>query len=711
MWPVLLPHRSRLRWELLALACFGVVSGSACDQPAQRIILGPLPARPIPRVFDEDAGLAIPDGATPCHLDAECSDGIDCTEDECLPPGYCSSRIDNSRCSDNLICDGIEYCDPTQGCVSSPPPSCDDQDTCTIDHCDESVKDCVHDPRDFDHDGEADYHCPGGTDCDDFDPARSMGAAELCGDGIDNDCDGMIDESNCGAVPHDTCSDALDIGAGGSFEVSIVGTVEDYITSCGDMTMRDVVFAFTLSEPQDVKFEARGLLPAGGDEIAALSLQRNCGDASSEVECARGDPGDLRSRALPAGQYYLIGASSAGAVTLVLEASFSPATPTPTNKTCDTALDVGQGGHFAGDFVDVGDDFSGACSTAGQPDVFYALHLNEEHDVEIAAIGGESRMLTVTLRAGCDATAKEWPCQIGQGIVTRIHQLPKGDYILVLEGPSTHEIPFTLDLTVTDPTPPPSGDNCSVAQPLTFGQTQTLSLTTLQNDVDSSCQSDGPDAVFSLSLASAQDLQIRVESGDAVTVSALQTKCGMPLSERVCRLGAPVSMRLHDVPAGDYFMVVDSPSATSMSVTVDALPPTVTTKVTDNDTCETSTEIPSTGGLFSGDTSTLLQDYSASCGGGANSDDAAFQLQLSARQHVVATLDASFDTVLLRFNGKTSGPQCSADVLAACNDDGMMGSDAILDETLPAGTYYYVVDGYKDNSAGPYTLDVSVSDP
>jgi hypothetical protein len=67
--------------------------------------------------------------------------------------------------------------------------------------------------------------------------------------------------------------------------------------------------------------------------------------------------------------------------------------------------------------------------------------------------------------------------------------------------------------------------------------------------------------------------------------------------------------------------------------------------------------------------------------------------------------------VLLRYNTPSSGALCNSPQPAACNDDIGNGSDAVLDEVLDAGTYYYIVDGFKDSNTGPYTFDVTVTDP
>src|ERR1700755_3603848 len=90
---------------------------------------------------------------------------------------------------------------------------------------------------------------------------------------------------------------------------------------------------------------------------------------------------------------------------------------------------------------------------------------------------------------------------------------------------------------------------------------------------------------------------------------ALQTECGNELTERVCRSGMPIQSLVHAVPAGTYFLVIDSYSATKVDLQVDKAPPTAVTPVTGNDTCYSAASVPETGGLFSGNTSTLQADY------------------------------------------------------------------------------------------------------
>ena len=67
---------------------------------------------------------------------------------------------------------------------------------------------------DADDDGYNDAAC-GGNDCDDSDPDVNPGAAEVCDDGIDNDCDGSIDEG-CTSCPDADGDGYEDAACGGT---------------------------------------------------------------------------------------------------------------------------------------------------------------------------------------------------------------------------------------------------------------------------------------------------------------------------------------------------------------------------------------------------------------------------------------------------------------------------------------------------------------
>jgi hypothetical protein len=108
-------------------------------------------------------------GAVACLSDAECDDELPCTMDRCVE-GRCQSAEaeDGTSCADGRFCTVDDRCE-AGACVGTP-RSCDDGDPCTLDSCDEGMARCL---------GEA--VLPG--------PAED----DLCGDGIDQNCDGVVD--------------------------------------------------------------------------------------------------------------------------------------------------------------------------------------------------------------------------------------------------------------------------------------------------------------------------------------------------------------------------------------------------------------------------------------------------------------------------------------------------------------------------------------
>jgi hypothetical protein len=703
-----------LRLSLVSIfAASLVLAAGACNEAPDTIVLGKLPKRPVDRNA-EDAGFDIPDGSIACDSDSDCDDGVDCTVDVCLSQGYCRSTTDYTRCADDSFCNGIEVCDAIKGCLPGVVPTCDDMDACTIDSCSDEEKSCIHGPRDFDHDGEADVHCAGGTDCDDFDETRGTTRAEICGDQIDNDCDDQVDEQNCGKPAHDSCDDALDITTPGTHEVSLRGAVGDYTLSCTEEPggYPDAVFTFELTETRDVRITARGILIGGEDEIATVAVQTKCGQRSSELKCSTSFPADLRMRALEPGRYYVI-ANSAQAASVWLSFDTSPPTPAPTNALCEDAIDVSAGGRFEGDFVDVGDESMSVCGLEKQPDVYYKLKLEKESDVEISAVSDEAGQLTISVRDSCDPASTVRGCRSAEPALTRLHQLAPGEYIVVLEGPASRELSYALEVSILDPTPVPQGDGCNAPIPLTVGMPTLVSLADKQAEVKSSCESSGPDAVFSLHLDTPRNVVIDADAEQDIVFVALQKTCGDVGTERACRKSNSVQVQLQNVDAGDYFVVVDSPTAQNVTVqvqTYDATPTTV--PVTGNDTCATAHEILGSGGMYTGDTRSLLNDFSNACGDNVSSLDAVYKLQLNDRRHVVAEMESGFDGVLHRLRDQRTTPDvCSNIASEACATKEAGGNLMVLDEFLSTGVYYYVIDGRDNYNTGYYKFVVTITAP
>ncbi|MGD8860827.1 MAG: putative metal-binding motif-containing protein [Myxococcales bacterium] len=675
-----------------------------------------------------DAGLPpIPEGAWLCDDDRDCDDGVQCTRDVCAPGGFCVNSAQSARCSDGVFCNGVEVCDPLSGCEPGFARNCDDGDVCTIDSCSERDKRCEHAPRDFDDDGEVDYHCAGGTDCDDFDATRSAAAPEVCGDTIDNDCDDVIDERDCGRVGHDVCDTALDVSAGGVFDVTLQGAAADYALGCAEPGKRDVVFTFELEEPRDVSLIARGLLSDGSAERAFLALRERCQDSATELECRRGVPGVLRRRALPAGRYFVL-VSSDFAERMALEARFAEPSEAPENQSCDSPLDVTGGGRFEGDFVDVSDDERLPCGFVDAEDLIYSFTLDQEQDVEVSALGVQRQNLRFALRTSCKQAETTQRCVNGQPARARFHQLSAGTYYLVLEGSPSQEMDFTLDVAVLPPSPAPRGDSCADPLDLDIGVEQDGTLVSrqdlvhvlcgcepdaLESGLDRQCGDFMNDVVYRVNVPEPMDLGIRIDGGDRMGFD-LRSVCADRATQLACidTPTARVDRRVRDLTPGEYFLIVESQRNPAFVVELEQLPRTIPEPVTGNGRCETATIVPPEGGLYVGDTRDFQDDYQAAlCGGGARSSDGAFLLELTRRSRVTARLEAVHDTVLYRFEDTGEGPAaCEARLEDQCNDDDGMTQNSLLTETLDPGRYYYVVDGFAEGNEGEYILEISVDD-
>jgi len=139
----------------------------------------------------------------------ECNDDNTCTIDTCDPVNnVCVFTPSDALCNDGLYCNGVETCDPLAGCQPGTPPDCDDGVVCTIDSCNESTDSCDHEPDD----GACDdgLFCNGVEMCDPINGCQA-GTPPNCADSVPctvDTCNEMTD--SCDRTPQDSlCQNSL----------------------------------------------------------------------------------------------------------------------------------------------------------------------------------------------------------------------------------------------------------------------------------------------------------------------------------------------------------------------------------------------------------------------------------------------------------------------------------------------------------------------
>ncbi|MBI2560020.1 MAG: hypothetical protein HYW14_02675 [Planctomycetes bacterium] len=116
-------------------------------------------------------------------VDNDCDELIDCNDPDCRHPENCTNGVDDD--CDNLV-------------------DCNDPD-CQIDK-----------------DNDGCFAPPCGNDCDDNNSRRCPNFTENCSDGVDNDCDSLIDclDDDCPPCPEEICYDGVDNDGDGLVDCS-----------------------------------------------------------------------------------------------------------------------------------------------------------------------------------------------------------------------------------------------------------------------------------------------------------------------------------------------------------------------------------------------------------------------------------------------------------------------------------------------------------
>jgi hypothetical protein len=226
----------------------------------------------------------------------------------------------------------------------------------------------------------------------------------------------------------------------------------------------------------------------------------------------------------------------------------------------------------------------------------------------------------------------------------------------------------------------------------------------------------GRDLVYTYTLATAKDVEVRVTSGGGslfspVTYVRGAGQCALGFAGNEVACGASTGpgtavVYVPNQPAGTYPLFVDSNSYDTGTFTLQVrqLPPTLPPA---NDTCSAPVTVPQGATGVTGNTTGARDDYSigsnpryaSACGNGFMSGrDVVYAFTAPSAGTFTATVTPQgvFDPALLQLNGSCSATQCARSADTA----GPGASEAITFTATAGQTVFFVVD--SADGAAPY---------
>lgn len=358
-----------------------------------------------------------------CATIETCDDGVDCTNDFCdSGTGKCAHEPDDDRCDDGQTCDaengcrgGATPCDGDDDCV--------DGAACEVGHCDGDT--CAWEPIDADQDGT-----PKCDDCDDGNGGVHPGAAEECGNGADDDCNGSADGEDA-ACQHEGCGTELVIREHGEVEGDLDGDSQLNSGRCERGLGPEAIVELVLPQDSDVV-----LSTDGSDLDTVLYIRQGCD--GEELGCSDNRSqarGWLDSRlfmqALPAGTYTIVvdSAERGGHFRLRVESDQAR------SGSCERPLDISGGGTVVGS-KDGGDGAASAsCSEPTGPSAAFQFDLEDFSQVTVSTEESDFDLVQDIQRNECGGETPPGACMdISNTGETFGGLLQDGRWVIVLDG-------------------------------------------------------------------------------------------------------------------------------------------------------------------------------------------------------------------------------------------------------------------------------------
>ncbi|MHB8877570.1 MAG: hypothetical protein ACYC8T_28090, partial [Myxococcaceae bacterium] len=575
----------------------------------------------------------------------------------------------------------------------------------------------------------------------------------------------VVDNDACAAPQALTFSGNTATATGDNTYATNGNGAADPTPSCSPTargTGRDVVYSYTLAASRDVTVSVVPVGAAPSYQPVVYVRRGGCANTltAGEAGCvnpASSGPATLTLRNQPAGTYHVwVDASQDTAGAFQLEVVQSAPTPPPANDSCTSpqlltfvsgqATATGSTLQAANDNSSF--DVSPTCSDSAKQngrDVVYTFTLPGTRDVGITvapAAGSALHPALYVRKSSCTSQlyGDELVCLQQVGPVTAmLTSLPAGTYYLWVDGAGGTAGDFSLQVTLTTPTPAPPNDDCAGATALSFtGSVATATGTTFgasnsnsPNELSPGCGDNwlpkryGRDLVYTYQLGTAQDVDIVVTPGPgSLLVPVLYLRqnafctsgsAGYELACLAAKSPVGTSLYLPNQPAGTYALFVDSNTydtgAFTLTVTRKAptLPPAY-------DSCAAPSAVVLGVTGVTGNTTGARNDYSSSTSPNYSTAcnrypfdgrDTAHRFTAAATGTVTATLTPQglFDPALLLL-----APACGPSSCLRFSDSAGAGAAESMTLSVVSGqSYFFIVDSYdasQPNTWGGYTLTV-----
>jgi hypothetical protein len=364
-------------------------------------------------------------------------------------------------------------------------------------------------------------------------PARAP-VQEICGDGTDNNCDGLTDEAGCTA--RESCTDAEDVGRGGTFYGNLDTAASDVQAMCAASppTAGDHVYRITLPMSPSVY----GMVSASG--MVSLSVyQGSCGSGAF----CMGSTGSFGYGA--GGSTFYVVVKGQGPYALSIAANDN-------SSTSQTSCSVGD---LDGDgqTICMGDCNEGAANVHGG-----ALELCDGIDNDC---NGQIDDLHGSCSTGLPGVCNQGTSSCsGSSTVCQANVVPGqlSDYCSdgldndcdgTVDGPSCLQVP--------------AGEVCSLAIDMGNGGTFSGDFASFHSDLQTGCGT-GADVVYRLDVPNDGHHFANVRSGGNVYLSVNNGSCGG--GPGMCFLGgSSVSLGQN---GGTFYFVLQGTGAYTLSAAV-----------------------------------------------------------------------------------------------------------------------------------------------